>query len=113
MRLVPLFVLPLLGPPRQETVAQAFEAGFASITEKDLLVHVTELASPQLEGRDSPSDGLHRAGEYIIGRLKAAGLEGGMAGQSFRMGYTVTRPAPVAEECLLVMEPEGGEAVTF
>ena len=112
MRLVLLAVLPLLGAPRQETVAQAFEAGFASITEKDLLVHVTELASPQLEGRDSPSEGLHRAGEYIIGRLKAAGVEGGVSG-SFRLGYTLTRPAPVPEQCSLVMEPDGGEAVTF
>ncbi len=111
MRAVPLFALLCLLAP-QET-PQDFEAGFASIIEKDLLVHVTELASPQLEGRDSPSEGLHRAGEYIIGRLKAAGLEGGMGDQSFRMGYTVTRSAPVPDECLLVMEPDGAEAVTF
>ena len=90
-----------------------FEAGFASILEKDLLVHVTELASPQLEGRDSPSEGLFRAGEYIIARLKTAGLEGGMGEQTFRMGYTMTRHAPVPEECLLAMQPKEGEEMTF
>jgi len=90
-----------------------FEAGFASITEKDLLVHAIELASPQLEGRDSPSEGLHRAGEYIIGRLKAAGIESGMPDGSYRMGYTVEKEAPVPEECLLAMAPEKGEEVSF
>jgi hypothetical protein len=90
-----------------------FEAGFASITEKDLLVHVTELASPQLEGRDSPSEGLFRAGEYIIGRLQAAGLEPGMSDGGFRHGYQLEREAPVPAECALVLEPADGEALHF
>lgn len=97
--------------PAQEPGPE-FEAGFASITEKELLVHVTELASPQLEGRDSPSEGLHRAGEYIIGRLKAAGVEPG-SGESYRMGYTLEVPAPVPEKCALVLTPDAGDEIVF
>lgn len=100
------------GSAVQEAPKQDFESGFASITEKDLLVHVTELAAPQLEGRDSPSDGLFRAGEYLIGRLKAAGIEPGSK-QSYRMGYSLLRPAPVPEHCLLVLKPKDGAEIVF
>lgn len=89
--------------PGQETPPQDFEAGYASITEKDLLVHATELASPQLEGRDSPSDGLFRAGEYIRGRLEAAGIAPGAPNGTYRMGYTLERPAPEPDQCLLAL----------
>lgn len=105
--------LALLGLQASPVPGQDFEAGFASITEKELLVHVTELASPQLEGRDSPSDGLHRAGEYIIGRLKAAGVEPGMPDGSYRHGYTLERLAPVPEKCALVLEEEGAAEQVF
>lgn len=97
----------------QAGAAQDFQAGFASISEKELLVHATELAAPQLEGRDSPSEGLHRAGEYIIGRLKAAGVEPGMPDGSFRHGYTLQRTAPNVSQCELVAEPEDGEPLEF
>ena len=96
-----------------------FDAGFASITEKDVLVHLTEIASPELEGRDSPSEGLTRAGDYIIGRLKAAGVEPGGPNQSYRMSYSLAgigeRPfeIPVPEQCLLAMQPKGADEVTF
>jgi hypothetical protein len=90
-----------------------FEAGFASITEKELLVHVTELAAPQLEGRDSPSEGLFRAGEYLIGRLSAAGIVGGMPDGGFRHSYAVDKVAPVPERCALSMKPEDGAEVAF
>jgi hypothetical protein len=97
----------------RQAPGQDFEAGFASITEKELLVHATELASPQLEGRDSPSEGLFRAGEYIIGRLTAAGVAPGMPDGTYRMGYTVDKEAPVPEECLLALVPDEGEELTF
>ncbi|MSR61883.1 MAG: M28 family peptidase [Planctomycetes bacterium] len=107
------WLLALLLLATQETQSKDFETGFASITEKDLLVHVTELASPQLEGRDSPSEGLFRAGEYIIGRLKAAGIAPGMNGTSYRMGYTVEKEAPIPAECALILTPKDGEETTF
>src|SRR5262245_14762223 len=80
----------------QDKAAEAaLDAGFASITEKDLLAHENAIAAPQLEGRGSPSKGLTRAGEYVIGCLKAAGLEPGGQGGSYRLGYTLKGHAPV------------------
>jgi peptidase M28-like protein len=113
-----LLALLLLSPqetPQETTtqgIVQDFEGGFASITENDLLVHVTELASPQLEGRDSPSEGLFRAGDYVIGRLKAAGIAPGIGGTSFRQGYTVEKEAPIPAECELLLV-EGAEETSF
>ena len=92
---------------------QDFEAGFASITEKDLLAHATNIASPELEGRDSPSEGLTRAGDYIISRLKAAGVAPGAANESYRMTYTLKRHAPVPEDCRLSMQVAGGDETVF
>lgn len=114
VRASPLLLLLLaVRSQAQQPPAPGFTAGFESITEKDLLVHVTELASPQLEGRDSPSEGLHRAGEYIIGRLKAAGVEPGMPGASYRQGYTLMRKAPDPAACKLSFESKDGGAVEF
>lgn len=108
-----LVLLLLAAPPGQETPTQDFETGFASITEEDLRVHVTELASPQLEGRDSPSDGLFRAGEYIRGRLEAAGIGPGGPNGSYRQGYTLERSAPEPGECLLTVQlGKGAEGET-
>jgi hypothetical protein len=107
--LLPLaFLLPQEGPG-----TGGHEVGFASIEEKDLFVHVSELASPELEGRDSPSDGLLRAGDYLIERLKAAGFQPGVGGASFRQNYTVKRMAPVAGGCLLAAKPKDGDEFEF
>ncbi len=108
----PFLVLALL-LPLGAGAGEELAAGFESITEKDVLVHVTELAAPQLEGRDSPSEGLTRAGDYIISRLKAAGVEPGGPDQGFRMPYTRHFAAPVPARCALMLELEGGETVSF
>jgi hypothetical protein len=74
-------------------------------------VHITEIAAPQLEGRDSPSEGLTRAGDYIIGRLKAAGSSPAGPNQTYRMSYSLAslgeavRGARCPSECLLAMQP--------
>src|SRR5262249_14719858 len=86
---------------------------------KDVLVHLTEIAAPELEGRDSPSEGLTRAGDYIIGRLKAAGIEPGGPDQSYRMSYSLSEvwnhpfEVPVPERCLLSMQSKGEDEVVF
>ncbi len=49
-------------------------AGFATITKDDLLKHVSFLASPELEGRDTPSAGLKRAAEFAVDVLREAGF---------------------------------------
>jgi len=48
--------------------------GFSTITKDELLESVSFLASPELEGRDTPSAGLKRAAEYAAEILKAAGF---------------------------------------
>ena len=59
-----------------------------------LLDHIKFLSSDDLAGRDSGSEGLRRAAEYIAGEFKAAGLQPGWQGgwlQPFevRVGLTV------------------------
>jgi len=51
-----------------------FTAGFDSLRAGDLERDLTTLASPELEGRDTPSLGLERAARHIDERFRAAGL---------------------------------------
>jgi hypothetical protein len=53
-----------------------FEGAFETITLEDIEAHMIELASPELEGRDSPSVGLTRAADYIAAEFQAAGFQG-------------------------------------
>src|SRR5688572_24979392 len=46
-----------------------------------LLEHVKFLASDDLKGRDTGSEGLQRAADYIAAEFKAAGLQPGWQGQ--------------------------------
>jgi hypothetical protein len=67
-------------------------AGFATLSEDDLFEHVAFLASPELEGRDTPSAGLERAADYIAEAFRALELEdlpGETAG--FRRTYVQDR----------------------
>ena len=45
-----------------------------------LLTHIKFLSADDLQGRDSGSDGLRRAGEYVREQFKAAGLQPGWRG---------------------------------
>lgn len=47
----------------------------ATITESDLKKHLTYIASDELEGRDTGSEGQKKAAEYIINHLKEWGLQ--------------------------------------
>lgn len=108
-----LLSLPLLFLAQEGAAPGGHAVGFDSIQEKDLLAHVTELAAPELEGRDSPSDGLYRAGEYLIERLKALGFQPGVNAASFRQNYTLQHLAPVADGCLLAAKPDDGDELVF
>lgn len=55
--------------------APSHEAGLASVTKEDLVRHVTVLAAPEREGRDSPSQGLGEAAAYISEVFAQAGVE--------------------------------------
>jgi len=46
-----------------------------------LMTHIKFLAADDLQGRDSGSDGLRRAGEYVREQFKAAGLQPGWRGE--------------------------------
>ncbi len=87
--------------------------GFATITEDELRADLVALASAPLEGRDSPSLGLTRAGDYLIGRLQQAGFTGAGEGGSFRIPFSRKLPAPLPAQCALALQGEGEAARTF
>jgi hypothetical protein len=88
-------------------------AGFDTITEDDVAAHLRAVASAPLEGRDSPSAGLTRAGDYIVERLQQAGLTGAGKGGEFRLPWSRDLPAPKEGGCKLVLEAPGAEPVAF
>ena len=97
--LAPIVTVPsTLRSPPQEALARGWE----TITDEDLLRHLVEVASPELEGRDSPSLGLDRAADYLERALAEADVLGGAGDGSFRLGfareYTVPDPAGCALE---------------
>ncbi|MBI5361689.1 MAG: M20/M25/M40 family metallo-hydrolase [Planctomycetes bacterium] len=60
--------------PSASRSAGGFGAGFATITQKELADDLRYLASPELEGRDTPSVGLELAAKRIAQRFGDAGL---------------------------------------
>jgi hypothetical protein len=89
--------------------ASGHEAGFGTITEDDVERHLHAIASAPLEGRDTPSVGLTRAGDYVIERFRAAGLEGGGPDGAFRIPWTRDLPAPRPAGCRLVVVRDEAE----
>ena len=84
-------------------------SGLATISSADLARHLVELASPHLEGRDSPSAGLARAAVYIEARMRAAGLAGAGKQGSFRLPFVRDLTVPEARACALELRREGEE----
>ncbi len=113
MKAAPLFLLGAL-PSALVSMRDGDGAeGFATIAEKDLEIHLHEIASPHLEGRDSPSEGLSRAAAYIERCFREAGLAGAGKEGSFRMSYTRDLVAPDPPSCQLELVREGAEPVRF
>jgi hypothetical protein len=83
--------------------------GFDTITEQDVLADLIALASPSLEGRDSPSAGLERAAEHIIERLRAAGFHGAGEDDAFRLPFGRILPAPLGTACSLELSGDGAD----
>ncbi len=92
---------PAARPPGAPAAAGDAKGGFRTITEEDLELDLVQLASAPLEGRDSPSAGLDRAADWIIGRLEQAGLTGAGPEGAFRMPFQRQLEAPVPEGCRL------------
>lgn len=80
-----LVLVPLLrqGSPEIPPLSDAELQALATITEQKLLATVSFLAADELEGRDTPSPGLHIAGAYVAARFRGAGLEGLGAKQGY------------------------------
>ena len=103
-------LLPLLGLPAGEGGSAA--AGLATIAEQDLSGHLDVLASPGLEGRDSPSLGLELAARYLAARFEELGLEP-LGADGYRHGFAVTAPVPDPEGCRLELTLADGSARRF
>ncbi|MBI1849507.1 MAG: M28 family peptidase [Planctomycetes bacterium] len=79
------FVLLLATLPAASTGHEALLPALNSIVAEDVLRHERYLASPELEGRDTPKHGLELAAEYIAKELKSYGLQpGGKDGSYFQ-----------------------------
>ena len=91
--LLALAVEPGTAPPNT-----GFKDGFASIVLKDVELHLREVASEHLEGRDSPSSGQEAAADYIIERFREAGLVGAGTEGEFRIPFERSFSIPDPDE---------------
>jgi hypothetical protein len=66
-----------------------------TITAADLKKHLYTVASAEMEGRDTPSPGLEKAGSYIEEHFKSIGLKPGN-GDSYRQYYPLYRDSVVS-----------------
>ena len=57
--------------------------------------HLKVIAAPEMEGRGTPSAGLDRAADYVVGECVHAGLLGGVADGVYKQPFTIARiPCP-------------------
>lgn len=110
--------------------AQDRAAGEKTLQAADLAVHLHRLASPELEGRDTPSAGLTRAQDYVAEVWYAAGMglppdlpalapditaeerrAKHLAG--YRRAYSLDAPAPDVGGCSLALEVAGAAPRQF
>jgi Peptidase family M28 len=82
-------LLPLLVVVAQKK-NKTLEKSGNSITAADLKKHLYVVASADMEGRDTPSPGLEKAGSYIEEYFKSVGLKPGN-GDSYRLPYPLYR----------------------
>lgn len=77
------FLLPLLAAAAISSCASAnlgydgsaFKKSYNSITSQDLKKHLTVIASDEMEGRDTGSEGQKKAGRYIISQYRNMGVQ--------------------------------------
>src|SRR5436190_20222470 len=65
-----------------------------TITEADLKKHLTQIASKEMEGRETATAGQRKAAAYIENAFKSIGLQPGNQG-SYQMMYPVYRDSIV------------------
>lgn len=110
------------------------EKGLDSIQEGDIEVHLWNVASSALEGRDTPSVGQERAGRYIVEEFRRAGVlpateipgvasktgggrgagpEEGLADSDYHSTWNRGLPAPVPSGCSLRLIVPGEKPKDF
>jgi len=87
-------LLPLLASIAQKKNKTAEKFG-NTITATDLKKHLYIVASADNEGRDTPSPGLEKAGNYIEQHFKSIGLKPGN-GDSYRLNYPLYKDSVVS-----------------
>ena len=87
--LLPLLIV--VGQKKNKTLEKAGN----SITANDLKKHLYIVASADNEGRDTPSPGLEKAGDYIESNFRALGLKPGN-GDSYRQYYPLYKDSLIS-----------------
>src|SRR6187431_1874917 len=87
--LLPLIIV--IAQKKNKTLEKAGK----SITAADLKRHLYVVASADNEGRDTPSAGLEKAGDYIESTFKAIGLKPGN-GDSYRQYYPLYKDSVIS-----------------
>ena len=85
------------------------EAAFAAIDSVELRAHIAELASDAFEGRGTGTPGEEKAVGYIIARMRAMGLVGGMPDGSFRQPVPLRSVRTTTAEELAFVPVNGGD----
>jgi hypothetical protein len=93
LSLLGLFLLICLAATAQKNKANP-KSFATTITEADLKKHLTQVASKEMEGRETATAGQRKAAAYIENAFKAIGLQPGNQG-SYQMLYPVYRDSIV------------------
>ncbi len=86
------------------------EAGISSseITAEDIRAHVKYLASDELEGRGSGTEGNRKAAQYIADRFKSYGLKPAGDNGTYFQSFDFVSAVKLGEKNSLVVESKGG-----
>src|SRR5215203_4711412 len=96
-------LLPLLAVNAQKKNKTMEKAG-NSITAADLKKHLYIVASAENEGRDTPSPGLEKAGNYTEQHFRSIGLKPGN-GDSYRLNYPLYKDSVVSSSVSINGKP--------
>lgn len=92
---VTLLVLPIPACAQSDVeVAESPARTIETITESSVRAHIEFLASDELRGRDTPSEGLETAAEYLARRHRENGLEPGGEDGTFLQRYRILMLTP-------------------
>jgi hypothetical protein len=97
----------ILAVPHPAPVPAAYQAGFASVAERDLRAWLEFLASPELEGREAGTRGFDVAARYVASVLDGLGVPS-FGGSYFRPFDLVRRKRDLSRAEITVEAPPRG-----